>query len=55
MLEPHLPDIDINNLQLEIFRKQTLNLSTHLPVFEFLAYWLQVEDKYLQPVGQEFK
>ena len=27
MLEPHLPEIDINNLQLEISRKQTLNLS----------------------------
>ena len=36
----------INNLQLEVSRKQTLNLSTHLAVFELLAYWLQVGDKY---------
>ena len=28
----------LNNLQLEISRKQTLNLSTHLAVFELLAY-----------------
>ena len=42
MLEPHLPEIDINNLQLEVSRKQTLSLSTHLAVFELLAYWLQV-------------
>ena len=34
----------INNLQLEVSRKQTLNLSTHLAVFELLAYWLQVGD-----------
>ena len=33
MLEPHLPEIDINDLQLEVSRKQTLNLFTHL--FEF--------------------
>ena len=46
MIEPHLPKIDINNLQLEVSRKQTLNLSTHLAVFEILAYWLQVGDKY---------
>ena len=46
MLEPHLPEIDINDLQLEVSRKQTLNLSTHLAVFELLAYWLQVGDKY---------
>ena len=37
MLEPHLPEIDINDLQLEVFRKQTLNLSTHLAVFELLC------------------
>ena len=36
MLEPHLPEIDINDLQLEVSRKQTLNLSTHLAVFELL-------------------
>ena len=41
MLEPHLHEININNLQLEVSRKQTLNLSTHLAVFELLAYWLQ--------------
>ena len=46
MLEPHLPEIDINNLQLEVSRKQTLSLSTHLAVFELLADWLQVGDKY---------
>ena len=46
MLQPHLPEVDINNLQLEISRKQTLNLSTHLAVLELLAYWLQVGDKY---------
>ena len=28
MLGLHLPEIDVNNLQLEVFRKQTLNLST---------------------------
>ena len=39
MLRPHLPEIDINNLQLEVSRKQTLNLSTHLAVFG-------TEDKY---------
>ena len=44
MLEPHQPDI--NNLHLEVSRKQTINLSTHLAVFELLAYWLQVGDKY---------
>ena len=46
MLEPHLPEIDINDLQLEVSRKQTLSLFTHLAVFELLAYWLQVGDKY---------
>ena len=46
MLEPHLPEIDTNNLQLEVSRKQTLNLSTHLAVFELVAYRLQVGDKY---------
>ena len=46
MLGPHLPEIDINDLQLEVSRKQTLNLSTHLVVFELVAYWLQVGDKY---------
>ena len=38
--------IPTRNLQLEDFGKQTLSLSTHLPVFELLAYWLQVKDKY---------
>ena len=46
MLKPHLPEIDINDLQLEVSTKQTLTLSTHLAVFEHLAYWLQVGDKY---------
>ena len=44
MLDPHLPEIDKNDLQLEVSRKQTLNLSTHLVIFELLAYWLQIED-----------
>ena len=35
-----LPETDINNLQFEVFREQTLNLSTHLAVFELLAYYL---------------
>ena len=48
MLEPHLPEIDINDLQLEVSRKQTLNLSTHLAVFELLTYSLQVGDELLQ-------
>ena len=38
--------IYVNDLQLEVSRKQTLNLSTHLAVFELLAYWLQVGNKY---------
>ena len=46
MLGPHLPEIDINDLQLGVSRKRMLNLSTHLAVFELVAYWLQVGDKY---------
>ena len=37
---------NINDLQLEVSKKQTLNLSTHVAVFELLAYWLQVGEQY---------